>query len=82
MKQSMSRLPGHEQAAAFRVGAIIATQAIAVYVEPERSAGTYDVPCDFDQLPARLRISILAACEDEFRRRKEVAIRDSRQSRD
>jgi hypothetical protein len=82
MKQTLSRLPGHEEAAAFRVGALIATQAIAVYVEPDRSTGTYGVPCDFDRLPARLRISILAACEEEFRRRKEIAVRDSLESGD
>ena len=37
-----TQLPGHEQAAAFWVGALIATQAIAVYVEPDRSGGPFD----------------------------------------
>ena len=75
-------LPGHEQAAAFRVGALIATQGIAVYIEQDRSAGPYDVPSDFDRLPARLKISILAACEEEFRRRKELLVPDSVESGD
>lgn len=80
MKENNPQLPGHEQAAAFRVGALIATQAIAVYIEPDRSPGPYDVPCDFDRLPARLRISILAACEEEFGRRKQMLIRDNPES--
>ena len=75
-------LPGHEQAAAFRVGALIATQAIAVYIEPDRPAGPYGVPCEFDRLPARLKISILAACEEEFRRRKQMLVRESLESAD
>lgn len=75
MHETLS-LPGHEQAASFRVGAVIATQAIAVYVEPERRGGSHDVPCEFDRLPVRLRIGILAACEEEFRRRKEMLLRD------
>lgn len=82
MKDITPILPGHEQAAAFRVGALIATQAIAVYIEPERSAGPYDVPCDFDRLPARLKIGILAACEEEFRRRKQVLVRESLEAGD
>ena len=52
MTEITPSLPGHEQAAAFRVGALIATQAIAVYIEPDRSPGPYDVPCEFDRLPA------------------------------
>ena len=48
-----TQLPGHEQAAAFWVGALIATQAIAVYVEPDRSGGPFDVSHEFDHLPAR-----------------------------
>lgn len=70
-------LPGHEQAAAFWVGALIATQAIAVYIEPDRSGGPFDVSHDFDRLPARLKIRILEACEDEFRRRRESLLSDS-----
>ena len=72
-----TQLPGHEQAAAFWVGALIATQAIAVYVEPDRSGGPFDMSHDFDRLPARFKVSILSACEEEFRRRREVLLRDS-----
>lgn len=72
-----TELPGHEQAAAFWVGALIATQAIAVYVEPDRSGGPFDGSHEFDQLPARLKISILKACEEEFPRRREAVLRDS-----
>lgn len=77
-----TQLPGHEQVAAFRVNALIATQAIAVYVEPDRSGGPFDVSYDFERLPARLKISILAACEEEFRRRREVLLRESLAARD
>jgi hypothetical protein len=76
MEKDSPRLPGHEQAAAFRVGAIVATQAITVYIEPERPAGPYDVPCEFDRLPARLKIAILAACEEEFKHLKQRLIRE------
>ena len=75
-------LPGHEQAATFRVGALIATQAIAVYIEPDRPTGPYDVQCEFDRLPARLKISILGACEEEFRRRKQMLVLESLESGD
>jgi hypothetical protein len=72
-----SKLPGHEQAAAFRVGALIATQAIAVYVEADRSGGPYASATDFDALPARMRLRILEACEGEFRRLRERLLKDS-----
>lgn len=79
--QATSELPGHEQAASFRVGAILATEAIAVCIEPNRPSGVHDAPCAFDRLPVvRLRINILAACEEEFRRQKQKLIRDSRES--
>jgi len=72
-----SQLPGHEQAAVFRVGALIATQAIAVYVESDRSGGPYAPSADFDALPARLKLRILEACEQEFRRQRERLLEDS-----
>lgn len=71
---SDTQLPGHEQAAAFWVGAFIATQAIAVYIEPDRSGGPFDGPQDFDRLPPRLKIRVLEACEEEFRRRREILL--------
>ena len=74
--KDLTQLPGHEQAAAFWIGALIATQAIAVYVEPDRSGGPFGVAEDFDHLPARLKINILAACEEEFRQRREAALRE------
>ena len=72
-----SQLPGHEQAAAFRVGAMLATQSIAVYVEPEEPGGPYGPPTAFDALPVRLRIRILEACENEFRSRRRELIKNS-----
>lgn len=56
---------------------MLATQAIAVYVEPDRSGRPYGPLTDFDELPVRLRIRILEACEDEFRRRRRQLIKDS-----
>lgn len=72
-----SQLPGHEQAAVFRVGAMLATQAIVVYVEPDQSGWPYEPPTDFDALPVRLKIRILEACEEEFRHRRQTLIKDS-----
>lgn len=72
-----SQLPGHEQVAAFRVGAMLATQAIAVYVEPDQSGWPYRSSTDFEALPVRLKIRILEACEDEFKRRRQSLVKDS-----
>ena len=72
-----AQLPGHEQAAVFRVGAMIATQAIAVYVEVDRSPGPFGAPPDFDALPARLKVRILEACEAEFRRQRMKLLQES-----
>ena len=74
MKDTAS-IPAHEQVAEFRVGAILATQAIAVYVDSEGPSGARSEASRFDDLPARLKIRILAACEDEFRRRKDDIVR-------
>lgn len=75
MKNTAS-IPAHVQVAEFRVGAILATQAIAVYIDSEGTTGAHQQASSFDEMPARLKISrVLAACEDEFRRRKEDLIR-------
>lgn len=74
-----AQLPGHEQVAGFWVGALLATQAVAAYVEPDRKGGPFD---PFDRLPARLKIRVLEACAQEFRRRKEALIREFREEGD
>ena len=70
------RYPGHEQAASFWVGAVLATEAIAVYIDTDRQGSPYDA-CDFDSLPTPLRVRILEACEKEFRSRKDKLLKDS-----
>lgn len=74
--KAREQLPGHEQAAAFWVGALIATEAIAVYIEPDKSDGPFPSPYEFERLPTPLKISILAACEGAFRRRRERLLQD------
>jgi hypothetical protein len=74
MKHTAS-IPAHEQVAEFRVGAILATEAIAVYVDSDGATGPNRQAGSFDDLPERLKIRILGACEDEFRRCKEDLIR-------
>lgn len=74
---SPSQLPGHEQAALFRVGAVIATEAIAVYIDSDRVDGTYAPPAEFDTLPLRLKLRILEACAQAFTRRREELLKDS-----
>jgi hypothetical protein len=64
-------IPAHEQVAEFRVGAILATQAIAVYIDSEGTTGAHQQGSSFDDLPGRLKIRVFAACENEFRRCKE-----------
>jgi hypothetical protein len=81
MKESVS-IPANEQVAEFRVGAILATQAVAVYVDSEGCSAARGEAGRFDDLPERLKLRILAACEDEFRRRKETLIRDGMKKRD
>lgn len=73
-----AQLPGHEQAAAFWVGALIATEGIAVYIDADRSGGPFDTTYEFERLPKALQISILKACEEAFRRRREALLRDRR----
>jgi hypothetical protein len=75
-------MPAHEQVAEFRVGAILATQAVAVYVDSEGCSAAPGEAGRFDDLPERLKIRILSACEDEFRRRKEAVIRNGMKKRD
>jgi hypothetical protein len=74
MKNTAS-IPAHEQVTELRVGAILATQAIAVYIDSEGTTGAHQQASSFDELPARLKIRVLAACEDELRRCKEDLIR-------
>ncbi len=78
----MSFVPVHDQIAGFRVGAILATQAIAVYIDLDGPSGQYGAGQSFNDLPPRLKVRVLAACEEEFRRRKEDLIRDGERSRD
>ena len=75
------RYPGHEQAASFWVGAIIATEAIAVYIDTDRQGGPYDA-CDFDSLPTPLRLRILEACEREFKTRRDKLLNESLEAGD
>ena len=56
-KTDPDRLPGHEQLAAFWVSATLATQAIAVYIDADRSPESYGDSPDFDALPARIEDS-------------------------
>lgn len=74
--------PTHEQVAEFRVGAILATEAIAVYIESDGVTGPNRQGGSFDDLPERLKIRVLAACEDEFRRRKQDFISLGMERRD
>jgi len=76
LKTDPDRLPGHEQVAAFWVGATLATQAIAVYIDAGRSQGPYGTSPDFDALPARLKIRTLEACEQEFERWREKLLQE------
>lgn len=76
------QLPGHEQAASIWVGAFIATEAIAVYIETDRKGGPFDVPYEFDSLPTRLRLRILEACEKEFRARRVQLLNESLEAGD
>ena len=55
---------------------------IAVYVDSEGLSAARGEAGRFDDLPERLKIRILAACEDEFRRRKEALIRNGMKKRD
>jgi hypothetical protein len=64
-------IPTHEQIAEFRVGAVLATQAIAVYIDSDFKAGAPREAGSFEDLTDRLKLRVLAACEDAFRRRKE-----------
>jgi hypothetical protein len=81
MKDTAS-IPAHEQVAEFRVGAILATQAIAVYIDSDGFSRVHGEAGGFDNLPPRLKIRILAACEAEFRRRKEALIRNGIEKQD
>ncbi len=82
LKYDPQQLPGHEQAAAFWVGAMIATQAIPVYIAADRSPGPLGAPPDFDALPARLKVRILEACEAEFKRQRIKLLKESLKSGD
>jgi len=70
-----ANVPTHEQIAEFRVGAVLATQAIAVYIDSDGTSGRRREERHFEDLPDRLKIRVLAAFEDEFRRRKENLMR-------
>jgi hypothetical protein len=74
MKNTAS-IPVHEQIAELRVGAILGTQAIAVYIDSEGATTAHRQASSFDDLPWRLKVRVLAACEDELRRCKEDLIR-------
>lgn len=70
------QLPGHEQVAAFWVGALLATQAVAAYVEPDRKGGPFDAGQSFERLPTPLKIRVLEACEEAFRCQREALVRE------
>ena len=70
-----ARFPGHGPVAAFRVEAILATQAVVVWVEPDHAAGPNDPAAAFERLPPRLQARVLEACEAEFRQRREALVR-------
>ena len=73
--KSTASIPAHEPVAELRVGAILATQAIAAYMDSEGTNGADRQASSFDDLPERLKIRVLAACEDAFRHCKEDLIR-------
>ena len=75
------RYPGHEQVALFRVGALIATEAVAVYIDIDRQGVPYDAG-DFDSLPTILKLRVLEACEKEFKARRDKLLKDNLQSED
>jgi hypothetical protein len=75
-------VPTHEQIAEFRVGAVLATQAIAVYIDGDGTSGHRREARHFEDLPDRLKIRVLAAFEDEFRRRKENLMRADLERKD
>jgi hypothetical protein len=70
-------IPAPDQIAELRVGATLATQAVAVHVDNAGTSGPCSEARGFHELPERLKIRILAACEAELRRRKEALIRKS-----
>jgi hypothetical protein len=74
-----SPLPSHEQIATFRVSALLGTQAVAAYVEPDRPGDPFASTPSFERLPAPLKIRVLEACEEAFRRRREAVARDERE---
>ncbi len=75
------RLPGHEQAASFWVGAFVGTEAVAVYIGTDREGGPYDT-CDFNNLPTPLKLRILEACEKEFKTRRDKLLNESLEAGD
>ena len=72
-----SPLPSHEQIATFRVSALLGTQAVAV--EPDRPGDPFAPAPSFERLPAPLKILVLEACEEAFRRQREAVARDERE---
>ena len=81
MKRAAS-IPTHEQIAELRVGAVLATQAIAVYIDSDGTSGHRREARHFEDLPDRLKIRVLAACEDAFRCRKEDFMRADLEKKD
>lgn len=74
-----SPLPSHEQIATFRVSALLGTQAVAAYVEPDRPGDPFAPAPSFERLPTPLKIRVLEACEEAFRRQREAVARDERE---
>jgi hypothetical protein len=72
-------LSSHEQIATFRVGAILGTQAVAAYVESDRPGDPFASAPSFERLPTPLKIRVLEACEEAFRRQREAVARDERE---
>ena len=71
-----SPLPSHEQIATFRASALLGTQAVAAYVEPDRPGDPFAPAPSFERLPAPLKILVLEACEEASRRQREAVARD------
>jgi hypothetical protein len=75
-----SPLPSHEQIATFQVSALLGTQAVAAYVvESDRPGDPFAPAPSFDCLPTPLKIRVLEACEEAFRRQREAVARDERE---
>ena len=72
-------VPFQTQAVEFRGYARLSAHATAVTIDREGTPGVGREVSSFDNLPEPLKIRVLAACQDAFRRRKEELIREGRE---